>query len=138
MKVWHRDFSKITPEQRLNIYKRSQGGVKTEGEGEHVEPLSNFPVVENLYITRFSKLKLIYPDDSQEQFSFDQYNKEALILKNQEKLQEREKMLQNLSCPICMIDKFDTKEDYKAHVSKNRRHLEEYKKFIETLPDVPE
>ena len=141
LKVSHRDFSKLTPEQRLILYKKRTFGVKDEGgmetETDNLAPISSYPVVENLYLTRFSNLNFVYPDDTIEPFPFDEYNREVAILKNQEKYQERERRLQHLTCSICQTDKFESKDDYKAHM-KTKLHLEEYKKFIENIPEIPE
>jgi len=43
----------------------------------------------------------MYPDNSTEKFDFELFDKEKIDKKTKEKLEIRQKLLQDLRCPVC-------------------------------------
>jgi len=126
VKVQHRDFSKLTQEEIKSLLRSAN--VKVENGSSEI---SKQPIVENLYITYYSKLKLIHPDNTEEPFDFEKFDLQKVLDINFQKLEERKKRLENLRCPICQTGVLDV-EEYKKHM-KERSHEEMMRQFSSGL-----
>jgi len=98
------------------------------------EELEKFTIRETFYITKYSKFKWLYPDLSQGDFDFENFNYEQMVKVNNDKFKVREAILSRLDCAICATPCLKL-EEYQKHLKEktHRHNLDEFKSSLDQV-----